>query len=184
VTFKFCVSPSPATGHWHGYVCPVPWPEAGRRIYGRSQTAAQDPLSRSAIIMMSFTGPGPESGEAAPTSRGPAAPPRPHAPPLEVRRKGPWAPEAGGLRPAGRQKTRTQTVTAGSGSESGRGGPGVTVQQGKTAGPGAGRGGPASQVSDDARNSGPAAPRRPDLADDSGQRGLRAGPDGFRARGR
>ena len=110
MTFKFSVSP--ATGHWHGYVCPVTWPEAGRRIYGRSQTAAQEPLSRSAIIMMSFTGPGPESGEAAPTSRGPAAPPRPHAPPLQVRRKGPWAPEAGGLRPAGRQKTRTQTVTA------------------------------------------------------------------------
>jgi hypothetical protein len=96
--------------------------------------------------MMSFTGPGSESGEAAPTSRGPAAPPRPHAPPLEVRRKGPGAPEAGGLRPAGRQKTRTQTVTAaarasdseadglGPGSESGREGPGVTVQQGVNGG--------------------------------------------------
>ena len=141
--------PTQGCGHGppgHGYVCPVPRPEAGRRIYGRSQTAAQDPLSRSAIIMMSFTGPGSESGEAAPTSRGPAAPPRPHAPPLEVRRKGPGAPEAGGLRPAGRQKTRTQTVTAaarasdseadglGPGSESGREGPGVTVQQGVNGG--------------------------------------------------
>ena len=145
MTFKFCVSP--ATGHWHGYVCPVPWPEAGRRIYGRSQTAAQDPLSRSAIIMMSFTGPGPESGEAAPTSRGPAAPPRLHAPPLEVRRKpeGPWAPEAGGLRPAGRQKTRTRDrdpdPSRAAKARASRCSRGLTVGPPR---PGASRGGPAS----------------------------------------
>ena len=63
----------------------------------RSESDRGSGSARSAIIMMSFTGPGSESGEAAPTRGGAAAPPRPRAPPLEFRRKGPGAPEAGGL---------------------------------------------------------------------------------------